>query len=149
MILKCTTKKKKHKCHLQKTLDNLMKQTNPDPNAIYTVENEIKNYEINDLEKSRIRIHIAKMTEEKPSKLFLGMEKQRCNDNTLNFLKDKDGKYYTDSISMSKYVNLFYQDLYSADNIEYNATQDILNTVTEVNLPDDVIEDLESPIREN
>ena len=126
-----------------------MKQTNPDPNAIYTVKNEITNYGINDLDKSRIRIHIAKMTEEKPSKLFIGMEKQRCNNNTLIFLKDKNGKYYTGSISISKHVDLFYQDLYSADNIEYIATQDILNTVTEVNLPDDVIEDLESSIREN
>ena len=94
-------------------------------------------------------MHIKQMAEEKPSKLFLSMEKQRTKNNILNFLKDENGNYYNDSISMCKYANPFYTDLYSTEHIESKAIKDILNTVKNDIFPDSVIDNLENSINPN
>ncbi len=140
-------KEKKDKIHLQKTLSNLMNEPSSDPNAILEVENEIKNYEMKDLEKSRMKMHITKLADEKPSKLFFGMEKQRTSNNIINNLKDDDSNYYSDSISMCNYVNSFYQNLYSAENVDSATTKEILKTVKTYSFPDDVVDNLEVSIQ--
>ena len=142
-------KEKRYKNELQNNLTRLINDPHSDPNVISEIENKIKAYEFEDLEKFRVRCHINKITGEKPTNFFSRMEKQRNKDNILTNLVDGDGKFYADTFSMCEYANSFYENLYTSEGISNDNYGTILDNVNFVSFDDDVIDDLEKDLDEN
>ena len=139
---------KKELFRLEKRYKQLIdKPTDANYEEIKTIENSIKSYQIKELEKSKIRVrNTIKSEGEKPSKYFLNLESQQIQNNKMDKLMTPEGKYVTQSNDMLKEVNDFYANLYKTENISLPSLNNILNTMCDSSIPEDIFANSENEL---
>ena len=114
------------------------------------IENALKQYEMKEWEKAKIRTrNIQKSEGEKPSKFFLNLEKQQINSNRMIKVVTEDGGFVDHPESMIKRINEFYQNLFKQEAISPIYLDEILSNINTVKFDDDINDDLERDISES
>ena len=91
-------REKKYKNQVQKDLTKHLNASNSDLRAISEIERKIKGFEMKDFEKTRVKLHIHKMVDEKPSNFFFfRTEQNRGNHNHFTCLII-NSTYYSNSL---------------------------------------------------
>ena len=88
---------------------------------------------------------------EKPTKMFLNMEKARFNKKTILRLNDRNGRLISNEHEILKHINEFYQHLYKAPNPNTFDSQTYLSEIEEAipKVNTEQYEQLEAEISEN
>ena len=140
--------KKRYQKNLQKRYNFLI--NNPDKckdGDIQSVEDQLKNCEIDEWRRARIRVkNILKEESEKPSRYFLNLEKEQIQSSKIEKLLKPDGNYTSNLSELFECVNNFYGDLYSSEEISQLDLSRIISKVEKKSFSDEVRKTLESKI---
>ena len=126
---------------MQRHYDNIINNPDSTSEQINEIENQLKQFEIKQWEKAQVKTHnTLKLEGEKPSKIFLAIEKQQVSNNQMRFFLNKEGKFVDKPVQMVDCVNKFYRDLYCSENINNVQMETIVASVkTKTFKTDDVI----------
>lgn len=141
-------KEKREEQRLQKQYDFVI-NNHPGDNSVELseIEKKLKLHETQKWEKAKLRLHtIQKVEGEKPSKYFLSAEKQQHKNNLIKYLENTDGQTLNEPTEMLKYVQTFYEQLFSSNGINNFHMQKILNTVSTFKFEKDLIQEVERDI---
>ena len=139
---KLSRQNKSKVCELQSQLNKLKENIDnncDDNNELVNEQNNIQN-ELNLLLESKtkgafIRARAQWCEEgEHCSKYFVNLEKQRQCHNTINMLKTDDGNYVSNDKDILECAALFYDKLYTCNNIPIHEINDYINSVNNVNV---------------
>ena len=132
--------KKQKQIDLQRRYNSLIDNPNSNADIIKDLEIQLKNYEMDEWSKSKVRArNIIKDESEKAYKLFLNLEKQQIQNSKIDKLINSEGKYVNQPYTMLDYANNFYSDLYKAEDISTEHLNDITSKIEKKHIPDNIL----------
>ena len=138
----CTAQRKKQRKHIQsllKRLRNLQNKSNPKnfTHITQALRQKLRAHEQEQAESARVRAKIQWEEEgERCSKFFFSLEKKQQASRAMNALRTPDGKIVTDQAGILAEAGRFYHQLYSAENIDREALENMLSKITKKISPD-------------
>ena len=125
---------RKHKQYLQEQYKTALSKSEHGDNSvndyIMYLQNELNVYDKQLLNGYQIRCHIRYREEgERLTPYFINLEKRRGHKQYIDSLRTSTGALVTDNRSIIREVSKYYQDLYSAEAIDHEAQQLLLENV--------------------
>ena len=147
LCIEKSNSEKKETVQLHKQYEELLNNPNPNSDHICEVEHKLKDIEIKKWEKAKIRVrNIKKNDDEKPSKYYLGLEKQQITTHKIDKLQIRQDIYVNETEAILDCVNCFYTDLYKYEDISIHHMNGIMSQIEDKQIPQDNLNDLEKDL---